>query len=252
MRRHAALGLAVFALLPLGACGTGGTVEEASSGNGQQLFTEKCGGCHTLADAGTRGTIGPNLDNAFAVPIEEGFDESSIREVVLGQMRFPVAPMPQPDAPEMFPPGEYTDDEREAAMEAIAAYVASVAGRPPSGGAAAGAGGGTTAAGTTTGAATTGATTTTGGQTTTGGTTTGAAAGAAEAKSLFTANCAACHTFAAAGASGTVGPNLDQSTLDAAAIEQQIRRGGGGMPPFEGTLSDAQIKALAQWLAGNR
>jgi mono/diheme cytochrome c family protein len=147
----------------------------------------------------------------------------------------------------MFPPGEYTDDEREAAMEAIAAYVASVAGRPPSGGGAAGARGGAT----TTGAATTDATTT-GGQTTTGGTTTGATAGAAEAKSLFTANCAACHTFAAAGASGTVGPNLDQSTLDAAAIEQQIRRGGGGMPPFEGTLSEAQIKALAQWIAANR
>jgi cytochrome c551 len=248
VRRRAAVGLAVFALLPLGGCGTGGTVEASSSGNGQALFVEKCGGCHTLADAGTRGVIGPNLDDAFAVPIEEGFDESTVLEVVLGQMRFPVEPMPQPDSPQMFPSSEYTDDEREAAMAAIAAYVASVAGRPPSGGAAA-AGGGATTVGTTTGTTTTG-----GGQTTTGGTTTsgGAAAGDAQSKSLFTANCAGCHTFAAAGSSGTVGPDLDQSTKNLAAIEQQIRRGGGGMPPFAGTLTDAQIKALAKWIADNR
>jgi mono/diheme cytochrome c family protein len=248
VQRRVAVGLAVFALLPLGGCGTGGTVEASSSGNGQQLFSDKCASCHTLADAGARGTIGPNLDDAFAVPIEEGFDESTILEVVLGQMRFPVEPMPQPDSPDMFPSSEYTDDEREAAMAAIAAYVASVAGRPPSGGGAA-AGGGATTGDTTTGGTTTG-----GGQTTTGGTTTsgGAAAGDAQAKSLFTANCAACHTFAAAGSSGTVGPDLDQSTKNLAAIEQQIRRGGGGMPPFAGTLTDAQIKALAKWIAGNR
>jgi mono/diheme cytochrome c family protein len=128
--------------------------------------------------------------------------------------------------------------------------VASVAGRSPSpSGGGAAAGGGATTAGTTTGGTTTGR-----GQTTTGGTTTsgGAAAGDAQAKSLFTANCAACHTFAAAGSSGTVGPDLDQSTKNLAAIEQQIRRGGGGMPPFAGTLTDAQIKALAKWIADNR
>jgi mono/diheme cytochrome c family protein len=247
VRRRAAVGLAAFALLPLGGCGTGGTVEASSAADGRQLFIEKCGGCHTLADAGTRGVIGPNFDDAFAVPIEEGFDESTIREVVIGQMRFPVEPMPEPDSPRMFPSSEYTDAEREEAMAAIAAYVASVAGRPPTGGGAAAGGGGTTG-GTTTGG------TTGGGQTTTGGTTTsgGAAAGDAEAKALFTANCAACHTLSAAGSSGTVGPNLDQSTKNLAAIEQQIRRGGGGMPPFQGTLTDAQIKALAKWVADNR
>ena len=162
-------------------------------------------------------------------------------------MRFPVDPMPQPET--LFPPGEYTDEEREQAMQAIASYVSSVAGRPPSGGGVAAGGGATTAGGqTTTGGATTGGQTNTGGKTTTGG----AAAGGAEAKALFTANCSTCHTLSAAGSSGTVGPNLDQSTKDLAAIEQQITNGGGGMPPFKGTLTDAQIKALAKWVADNR
>ena len=31
---------------------------------GKELFETKCGSCHTLADAGTTGTIGPNLDQA--------------------------------------------------------------------------------------------------------------------------------------------------------------------------------------------
>jgi mono/diheme cytochrome c family protein len=31
--------------------------------NGKQIFLAKCGGCHTLKDAGTSGTIGPNLDS---------------------------------------------------------------------------------------------------------------------------------------------------------------------------------------------
>jgi mono/diheme cytochrome c family protein len=44
---------------PSGGGGGNGT-QTASSG--KQLFTEKCGSCHTLEDAGTGGTFGPNLD----------------------------------------------------------------------------------------------------------------------------------------------------------------------------------------------
>jgi mono/diheme cytochrome c family protein len=216
VRPRAAVALALLALPTFAGCGTGGLAEGAASGNGQQLFREKCGSCHTLADAGTRGVIGPNLDHAFAVPIEEGFDETTIREVVLGQMRYPVAPMPPPK--ELFPSGEYSEDERQEALEAIATYVASVAGRP------------TAAAGG-------------GGQ---------SAAGESDPKALFSANCASCHTLSAAGSSGTIGPNLDESSLDAAAVEQQIRAGGGGMPAFEGTLTDEQIQALARYLVENR
>src|SRR3712207_9457175 len=33
-----------------------------SSGNGQELFSNTCGGCHTLEAAGASGQTGPNLD----------------------------------------------------------------------------------------------------------------------------------------------------------------------------------------------
>ena len=60
-----------------------------------------------------------------------------------------------------------------------------------------------------------------------------------------------CHTLGAAGTSGSVGPNLDQLKPDAATVEQQVRNGGGGMPSFEGTLSSAQIAAVANYVAQN-
>lgn len=31
---------------------------------GKAVFTTNCGGCHTLADAGTTGNVGPNLDDS--------------------------------------------------------------------------------------------------------------------------------------------------------------------------------------------
>ena len=31
--------------------------------DGKTVFTGSCGSCHTLADAGTSGTVGPNLDD---------------------------------------------------------------------------------------------------------------------------------------------------------------------------------------------
>jgi cytochrome c oxidase subunit II len=71
-----------------------------------------------------------------------------------------------------------------------------------------------------------------------------------EGASLFTENCGSCHTLSEAGTSGTIGPSLDDLTLEEAAIEEQIRNGGGGMPPFEGQLSDEQIQALVQYLSG--
>ena len=77
---------------------------------------------------------------------------------------------------------------------------------------------------------------------------TGEVADLSDPKSLFTASCGCCHVLADAGTTGTTGPNLDdaQPTLDAAI--EQITNGGGGMPPFEGQLTEEQIRALAEYL----
>jgi cytochrome c553 len=81
----------------------------------------------------------------------------------------------------------------------------------------------------------------------------GAEGDATAGKEVFaSAGCGSCHTLQEAGTSGTVGPDLDQSSIDQAGAVQQITNGGGGMPPFKGTLTDAQIKALAKWVADNR
>jgi cytochrome c oxidase subunit II len=68
---------------------------------------------------------------------------------------------------------------------------------------------------------------------------------------VFVANCGSCHALTKAATEGRVGPPLDGLRLPPARVEQQIRRGGGGMPPFEGTLTDAQIQALVQYLTGS-
>ena len=57
--------------------------------SGKQLFVQKCGSCHTLAHAATKGTVGPNLDQAFQQPQKEGFGESAIRGVIKKQILFP-------------------------------------------------------------------------------------------------------------------------------------------------------------------
>ncbi|MDA0179904.1 cytochrome c oxidase subunit II [Solirubrobacter phytolaccae] len=48
--------------------------------NGKGLFTSNgCGGCHTLADAGTNATVGPNLDEVLAGK-DEAFIKTSIED----------------------------------------------------------------------------------------------------------------------------------------------------------------------------
>ena len=77
---------------------------------------------------------------------------------------------------------------------------------------------------TTAGGATTPATTGTGGGTTGGGTTTGGGGGnAANGKAVFLANgCSSCHTFTAAGSTGTIGPNLDSLAANAKKAGQSL------------------------------
>jgi cytochrome c551 len=78
-------------------------------------------------------------------------------------------------------------------------------------------------------------------------TTTEAAAG----REIFVANCGSCHALSDAGTSGAVGPSLDGIGLDAPAIETQVRNGGGGMPAFEGQLTDEEIAAVSSYVAGS-
>jgi mono/diheme cytochrome c family protein len=88
------------------------------------------------------------------------------------------------------------------------------------------------------------ATTTEAGTTTEGG-------AAADGEAVFKDNCGSCHTLAAAGTSGTTGPNLDDLKPDEATVEQQVENGGGGMPAFAGQLSEEQIKAVASYVSSN-
>jgi cytochrome c553 len=66
------------------------------------------------------------------------------------------------------------------------------------------------------------------------------------------AGCGSCHTLADAGSTGTIGPNLDESSLDFEAAAEQIRTGGGGMPAFEGQLSEQEIADVAAYVTQSR
>lgn len=69
-------------------------------------------------------------------------------------------------------------------------------------------------------------------------------------KAVFaTAGCANCHTLQAAGASGSVGPNLDQVHPSEALVVNRVTNGKGGMPSFKGRLSTAQIRSVARFVA---
>ena len=89
----------------------------ADTGRGKQLFVSKCGGCHKLADAGTLGTTGPDLDGALAGPRSQHFRESTIRQVVYDQIYHAA---PGGTMPAKIVTGADAND--------VAAYVASVAG----------------------------------------------------------------------------------------------------------------------------
>jgi mono/diheme cytochrome c family protein len=79
----------------------------------------------------------------------------------------------------------------------------------------------------------------------------GGQAAAPDGKQIFASNCASCHTLKAAGATGTVGPNLDAAKPTEAKVETQVTNGGGVMPAFKGQLTTAQIKAVAQFVSSN-
>lgn len=215
---YVAVACAGALVVALAGCGTGGYVSSGSQGSGKKLFIQACGGCHTLADAGTNGTVGPNLDDAFAQARDAGMTSDTFTQVVATQIKYPVthpstgAPgMPSADTTlpvcaDVEGPGFCVEDQQQA-IDDIAVYVGSVAGT------------GVTAEKPTDG------------------------------KSIFTANCSACHTLADAGTTGTVGPNLDTAKPSKALVINRVTNGFGGMPSFKGTLDAQQIQAVADYVS---
>src|SRR5690625_3805387 len=71
-------------------------------------------------------------------------------------------------------------------------------------------------------------------------------------KALFqsgaTPACAVCHTLKDAGTSGTIGPNLDEMNLTVDTVKRTLIEGVGVMPSFAGSLSDAEMEAVAQYV----
>lgn len=72
-------------------------------------------------------------------------------------------------------------------------------------------------------------------------------------RALFTGKaappCALCHTLAAAGSDGQIGPVLDELKPDAARVRRVLQTGPGVMPSYAGKLDAADIEALAQFVS---
>lgn len=104
-------------LLALGGCQVKHATDDLV--HGKQLFVAKCGSCHTLAHAGTQGTVGPNLDEAFQQSRRDGLKSNDIRGVVDFQVQYP---NPQGAMPAGLVKGKSVGD--------VAGYVAKVAAIP--------------------------------------------------------------------------------------------------------------------------
>jgi mono/diheme cytochrome c family protein len=218
-------------------CGTGGISKGGDTSRGAQVFTTvqtsgsgkgyACSTCHTLQAANAGGKIGPNLDDAFAADRKDGFKQETIQQVVLDQIRLAACVQPPLSSGRCMPRNMISGTD----AEAVAAYVAQVAGNP----AAAPASGGKITA--------------------------------TSGKDVFAAaGCSSCHTFKPAGSSGTVGPDLDQlaaeakragQPLDSFTRESIVKPDAyiepgypkGVMPAdFSTKLSSAQIDALVTFL----
>lgn len=232
-RIAAALAASAIVLLVLAGCAV--KHPTADLVQGKVLFQKNCGSCHTLAHAGTSGTTGPNLDDAFAQARADGYNGTSIQGLVDYWIRYPNTAGVMP--------AKIVEGQD---AQNVAAYVATVAARPGHDtGALASAGG---VQGTS----------------------------AAAGKAVFTGvgGCGSCHTMAAAGTTGTVGPNLDKDlrtncaspqskAIRGTTLQECIRTAivkpyaylpagyqAGVMPAnFGQTLKPNEIEALVNFLA---
>jgi mono/diheme cytochrome c family protein len=218
----------IFAVLVASAVlATGcGRAHEPDLVNGKALFVQKCSSCHTLGRANAQGVQGPNLDQAFRAALKDGMTRATVEGIVHRQIA-------NVRRNSIMPPNLVTGND---AID-VAAYVASVTGRP--------------------------------GQDT-GALATAGLAGATTGSQIFQgAGCASCHTLSKAQASGTIGPNLNQLAQEAAkrekgkSAQQYVDESiidptaftvsgfqKGAMPSFKGQLTDKQLKTLTDFLLG--
>ena len=214
VRGTAAACVVLLAILVATGCGTTGLPEEGSTAAGKELFTKNCGSCHVLADAGTKGTIGPDLDDAFRQARADGLGVHTIESVVRGQIAYPVE---EPTTGQTGMPANLVTGQD---ADSVALYVASVAALPVRAqpGAVAG----------------------------------GAEGEAKDGKTIFAeAGCGSCHTLAAADASGNVGPNLDDTKPSLELTIDRVTNGKGAMPPFKDSYSADEIASVADYVATN-
>lgn len=216
------LGLALAAA----ACGSSGPgISQGDDlAQGRELFLAgdgdpgepTCGSCHTLAAAPSSGVVGPNLDDAFRQARADGFEESTFEQVVREQIAYPAI---KPDGYEgpVMPPDLLGGEDADQVAYFVARCAANAddpaCALPEEGG---------------------GEVTATGGE-----------------EVFAEAGCGSCHTLAAAGSTGTIGPNLDESKPSKELVVDRVTNGRGVMPPFRDQLSEEQIQAVADFVSEN-
>jgi uncharacterized cupredoxin-like copper-binding protein len=129
MRGLLALGGCVAIAAVASGCGAG-SASHANVLDGKKMFVSRCGACHTLARAGTKGVTGPNLDFAFAQARRDGEKSSTFAGMVRGQIRYPARdpqydPVTGKELPKM--PADLVTGQ---AVSDVAEYVGQVAGAP--------------------------------------------------------------------------------------------------------------------------
>ena len=85
----AAILVAGCATLAQGCSSDVGTTADVNLADGKKLFVAKCGACHVLGRAGSKGVTGPNLDEAYQQALKDGFPRSTYQGIVHRQILYP-------------------------------------------------------------------------------------------------------------------------------------------------------------------
>ena len=62
-------------------------------------------------------------------------------------------------------------------------------------------------------------------------------------------NCTVCHTLSDAGSAGAIGPNLNTLQPTVEQVFAAVNQGVGAMPAYSAQLSQAEMRALAAYVA---